>query len=64
MGYGGVPSDGASIRHGTSSTVARSSMAVAATLAGASRNPGEKGFLVEEHTPWVAAVVMAAVKLA
>ena len=41
-------------------------MAVAAaTLAGALRNPGEKGFLVEEHTPWVVEVVlMVAVKQA
>jgi hypothetical protein len=35
-------------------------MAAAATLAGALRNPGEKAFLVEEHTPWVE--VVAAVK--
>jgi hypothetical protein len=39
-------------------------MAVAATLAGALRNPGEKAFLVEEHTPWVVEVLMAAVKQA
>jgi hypothetical protein len=66
MGCGGVPSDGASIRHGTSSTGARSSVAVAAaTLAGALRNPEEKAFLVEEHTLWVVEVVfMAAVKQA
>ena len=56
----GVPSDGASIRHGTSSTEGPSSTVVARTVAAAMRNSGEEAFLVEEHTPWVE--VVAAVK--